>query len=98
MLGGLIFGFLAGVRVGAEAQIGITADQATIVALQENLGKYQASLKTCREISQSNYQVASAAQVENAKLRALVVEYQAQIQRGQLPAELSGLLLKLLIK
>jgi len=58
----------------------------------------QAGLVKCREISQTNYTVATAAQEENRQLRAMVVEYQAQIQKGQAPANLAEFLLKLLVK
>lgn len=73
-------------------------DAAAMLDCQVQRNQLQKSLNYCRSISQSNYQVASAAQVENRQLRALVMQYQAQIQKGQAPSGLAEFLLKLLIK
>jgi hypothetical protein len=69
----------------------------TIETQKGTINQLQANLTKCQEISKSNYDVAIGAQEENRALRELVVQYQAQIQKGQAPAGLAQFLLKLLI-
>ena len=72
---------------------------------QATINQLEVSLKQCRETSKRNYelsefnlQTAKMAVEAAEKLRALVAQYQAQIQRGQAPAGLAEFLLKLLVQ
>jgi multisubunit Na+/H+ antiporter MnhE subunit len=89
-------GFWVGV-VGSACMMFVVVAALFFMMVRTN-NDLQAGLVKCREISQSNYTVATAAQEENRQLRALVVEYQAQLQKGQAPASLAEFLLKLLVR
>jgi len=98
LLGLLCMSWLQGGKGTPDQSAIIGVQEATITALQSNLGKCQVVSKNNYDVGKNNYDVAIGAQEENRQLRELVSEYQAQIKKGQAPADLAAFLLKLLVR